>query len=400
MIAKITRGHDMAGAVKYLFGKGKANEHTNPHVVAGDGGLSVESGRVLSDEEVRELATEMDLPRAIFETEVPDGNVWHLSLSTRDSDRALSDAEWGEIATSTMDAMGFSEANGKAQCSWVAVRHGVSVAGNEHIHLVASLVRDDGTKASVWRDRVTMSKVCADVEQRYGLYVVEGRTTKGMPGLTRGELERTEREQTPEPVRTTVARRVREASVAAKDEAEFVRRLKGAGLVVCPRYADGGKATVVGYAVGVKGNLTADGTQITFGGGKLGADLTLPRLRQYWESTPDDREAAVAQWGAARPLVKGGRETSRVAASEWQGMAASVERTNARLQWSRSRTGLPGQGQHEELRAPSLRGRGGSRMEGLGRWPTQLMRWRGQRRWRLMGRSQRPARQPPTGGRR
>ena len=33
----------------------------------------------------------------------------------------------------------------------VAVRHGVSRAGNDHIHIAVNLVREDGTKASVWR---------------------------------------------------------------------------------------------------------------------------------------------------------------------------------------------------------------------------------------------------------
>lgn len=185
MIAKITRGHDMAGAVQYLFGKGKANEHTNPHVIASHDGVYTDRDRPLSAEEVRALGEELDLTRVVSGTEVGDGHVWHLSLSTKDSDRSLSDAEWGEIATSAMDAMGFTDATGKAPCPWVAVRHGVSQAGNEHIHIVVSLVRDDGTKASVWRERVTMSKVCAEIEQRYGLYVVEGRWRRGSPTANR-----------------------------------------------------------------------------------------------------------------------------------------------------------------------------------------------------------------------
>ena len=34
MIPKISRGSDPAGLVKYLFGKGRHNEHANQHLVA------------------------------------------------------------------------------------------------------------------------------------------------------------------------------------------------------------------------------------------------------------------------------------------------------------------------------------------------------------------------------
>ena len=57
-----------------------------------------------------------------------------------------------------------------------------------------------------------------------------------MPGLSRVELERTARAQWAEPPRITLARLVREASVASKDEAEFVRRLRGSGALVRPAF--------------------------------------------------------------------------------------------------------------------------------------------------------------------
>ena len=34
MIAKATRGHSGAGLVRYLFGAGRAEEHSDQHVVA------------------------------------------------------------------------------------------------------------------------------------------------------------------------------------------------------------------------------------------------------------------------------------------------------------------------------------------------------------------------------
>ena len=48
--------------------------------------------------------------------------------------------------------MGFTEASGKAPCRWVAVRHGLSKNGNDHVHIAVSLVREDGTKAMTHND--------------------------------------------------------------------------------------------------------------------------------------------------------------------------------------------------------------------------------------------------------
>ncbi len=84
-----------------------------------------------------------------------DASVWHCSLSLRAEEGALTDQQWGDIANDFVDAMGFTEASGKAQCRWAAVNHGTSENGNHHIHLAVSLVREDGTKASTHGDYKT-----------------------------------------------------------------------------------------------------------------------------------------------------------------------------------------------------------------------------------------------------
>jgi hypothetical protein len=116
--------------------------------------------------------------------------------------------------------------------------------------------------------------------------------------------------------------------VASKDEAEFVRRLRGSGALVRPRFESGGEEAVVGYSVAIR---SADGEKpIWFGGGKLAKDLTLPSLRQYWEASAVDRKAAVAEWRAARSTFRG-REAVRGDPADWQRAVASMERTLEKL---------------------------------------------------------------------
>jgi hypothetical protein len=165
-------------------------------------------------------------------------------------------------------------------CTQVVHGHENSANGNQHIHIAASLVRVDGSRVDIWQSKRTLSRECAELERTYGLTIVEGREGGGMPGLSRAELEQTAREKWAEPPRVTLARIVREASVASESEAEFVRRLRGSGALVRPRFESGGQEAVVGYSVALK---TGDGDKrIWFGGGKLARDLSLPNLRHYW----------------------------------------------------------------------------------------------------------------------
>ena len=245
--------------------------------------------------------------------------VWHMSLTNPGGDRVLSDEEWARIAQGAMDAMGLTEASGRAPVRWVAIRHGLAAGGNDHLHVAVSLVREDGTKPSVYRDYVKMSAFAAEMEHEYGLTTVVGRKSSGLPGLTRAEIERARRDGSPEPDRTRLARVVREAAIDNQDEAEFVRRLRQAGVSVRPRFAEGGREQVVGYSVGLPGH---DGTTIWFGGGSLAPDLSLPRLRSFWEATPQATRAAVAAWqGAKSPR---GRETRSVSGPEWTKRAAAA----------------------------------------------------------------------------
>ena len=241
MIGKITKGSSGRALIRYLFGPGKANEHTDQRVVASGLAVGMEEGRPLTPAEIAGLGAAIDSANDRFETNPPGGHIWHVSLSIPRADRPIVDDEWAEMAQRVMSALGFEA---RRRCSprpgW---RSGMGPAhnGNQHLHIAASFVRMDGRQVNIWQDRKTLSRVCAEIEHTYGLSVVEGREGKGMPGLSRAELERTAREHLAEPPRITLARMVREASVASKDEAEFVRRLRGSGALVRPRFETGGQ---------------------------------------------------------------------------------------------------------------------------------------------------------------
>lgn len=285
MIAKVTRGQGPSGAVRYLFGPGREAEHTDPHVVAASASLRVEAGLRPDKAELEELAAAMGLPSTLFGTEVAGGPAWHLALSTKGKvDRDLTDTEWAEVAREAMCRLAFDGSDGQAPCRWVAVRHGRS---------------HDGKVARTANDFRRLSRLCADMEARYGLSAVEGRPKKAaMPGLSRAEAEKAKRTKRAEPEREELARVVRRAATVATSEAKFVRLLRDPGLAARPRYDRSGAHRVTGYAVA---EAPSDGgVAVFFGGGKLGRDLSLPALRAP-AAPAGQRRKAGRQPGGFRP---------------------------------------------------------------------------------------------------
>lgn len=351
----ITRGGQIGGLLVYLAGAGRSNEHTEPHLIAGDPAIMAMHGdSVLDRNTALAVAASLDAPRRAFEVEVlrsvraadPDtglvvdrkvaGDVWHCSLSLRAEEGQLSDETWGAIAQEFIDRMGFTETIGKADCRWVAVRHGLSTNGNDHVHLAVSLVREDGTKATTHNDFRRAQDTCQELELVYGLEVLESRGIGlGERGVKPAERERATRTHQVEVAAHRLERTVRAAGTAAVDEGEFVRRLRRGGILIRPRFAAGRDDVIAGYSVAIR--PPAGENPVWYGGGRLARDLTLPRLREGWPDRPETAQAGVAEWRATaknpwryRPVAPG-REETLPAPELWQQYSDEIGQLRAQL---------------------------------------------------------------------
>jgi hypothetical protein len=101
---------------------------------------------------------------------------------------------------------------------------------------------------------------------------------------SRAEQEKAQRDGQQEAPRVTLKRAVSTAAAGASSEQEFFGRLAVAGVLVRKRLSARDPGGITGYAVSLLGDTTAKGVPVWFGGGKLAADLTLPRLRRRWGS--------------------------------------------------------------------------------------------------------------------
>ena len=317
MIPNIVTGGDTGGLMRYLVGPGRANEHENPHVIAGSRDIVRKWGdwETISISQASEIATRLDAymhETGTFPTgkvrrfnpatgqvewngEIEATHVWHCSLSLSPEEAALGDEVWGRIAADFMDTMGFTGSDGKAPCRWVAIHHGSAKNGGDHIHIATTIVREDGTKWSPWYDQRRAQKECNVLEHRYGLLVVEsrehGRGSRCDSAAAQNAAKRAGASRTD---RAVLEERLRAAATAAASEADFVRRARRLGVRLHPRFARGRTDIVVGYSAALR---TEDGQQPRWwGGGRIARDLTLTQLRTRWQDTPSSALEAVEAW--------------------------------------------------------------------------------------------------------
>lgn len=322
MIPNIVTGGDTGGLMRYLVGPGRANEHENPHVIAGSRDIVRKWGdwETISVSQADEIATRLDAymhETGTFPTgkarrfnpatgavewngEIEATHVWHCSLSLSPEEAALGDEVWGRIAADFMSEMGFTGSDGKAPCRWVAIHHGSAKNGGDHIHIAATVVREDGTKWSSWYDQRRAQKACNVLEHRYGLLVVEsrehGRGSRCDSAAAQNAAKRAGASRTD---RAVLEERLRAAATAAASEADFVRRARRLGVRLHPRFASGRTDIVVGYSAALR---TEDGQQTRWwGGGRIARDLTLTQLRTRWQDTPSSALEAVEAWKGHYP---------------------------------------------------------------------------------------------------
>ena len=304
------RGALIGGLIRYLYGPGKHEEHTNPRLVAawqGSGDLhtleptTTPTGR----RDVRALVALLEDP-LLAADHAPAKPVWHLSLRLAPTDRTLSDAQWGHIAAEVMAHTGLARHDDPDAIRWIAVRH-----GPDHIHIAAILVRQDGRTETAFRDYLRARAAARDIEQRYRLHQTAPADRTAVRRPTSTETRKATRQRRSEVPRDQLRRDVRHAAAAASTEDEFFGLLQESGVIIKLRHSQHNINQVTGYAVALPDATTAGGDPIFYSGGKLAPDLSLPRLCHRWQpatgpvwSTPTNAAARGQAYAYAAEQVR------------------------------------------------------------------------------------------------
>ena len=303
MIADCGRGSNVGGLIRYLYGPGETNEHTNPRLIAswlGDDPAVVArlepGGAGAQGRDCAALSAQLRYPVDTFGG--PDQYVWHVPIAVAADEGALTDAQWALAARRVLERTGVARAADPAACRWVVVHHGLSAAGNDHVHLVATLVRQDGRTEKAWNDWPRSRAAVMEVEAKLGLRPTSGRDRTADKAVSRAEVQKAARAGAAEPARAWLRREVRTAAAMSTSRADFTARLEAAGAAVRWRESTVRAGELTGYAVGRPGDVTSEGEQVWFGGSKLAPDLALPRIEARWREggTPSTH-------GSGRPAV-------------------------------------------------------------------------------------------------
>ncbi|MGW7517787.1 relaxase/mobilization nuclease domain-containing protein [Streptomyces sp. NPDC054796] len=301
MVPDISLGGRTYGLLAYLYGPGRRDEHADPHLVASwQPGLAPDLGRDPAAT-LKELQERLDLPvQAVPEHRRPKRHVWHCPVRTDPGDRHLSDAEWAEVARRVVAATGIAPEGDEQGCRWIAVRH-----ADDHIHIVATLKRQDGRSPRRHDDFNRAQAECRQIEKDFGLRQLNPGDGTGAQRPTSAERAKAERAGHRATARELLRDHVRQALAGAADEAEFFDRLAEAGVRIDRRLAPSGD--VLGYKVALPGDRNRAGEPVWFSGSRLAPDLSLPKVRRRLTA---DEEAD--QRPADHPSRPGGLAPARV----------------------------------------------------------------------------------------
>ncbi|MFJ2416325.1 mobilization protein [Streptomyces brevispora] len=267
--------------IAYLFGKGRSNEHTDPHLVASWNGFAPDPGRSphRNPKDVQaQLVAQLDQPVKMLGDKAPRDTVWHCPVRAAPEDPILSDGQWADIARRMVAAAGIAPEGDEEACRWVAVRH-----ADDHIHIAATLVRHDGRRPERGYDQRAVQREARSIEVDYGLRRLKPGDGTGAKRLTSKEHFKAKRLGQGAAARDVLRLRVRRAVAAASDEAEFFALLESTGVAV--RFKRGPSGDALGCNFALPYDTNDEGEPVFYAGSTLAPDLSLPKIRKSLATT-------------------------------------------------------------------------------------------------------------------
>lgn len=318
MIAKITHGRSASRALAYDHGPGRADEHRNPHRVAGN--IAGRDWRVRAhtmqrfisahqntrhdrqqNTKTRNVASREDQRRSGRNDRAAgkgERGVYRIALANPKTDRVLSDQEWRQIADKFVER--FSGRDGAQMGPWEATRHDA-----HHIHLTISKYGYDGHRMSESHDYRRVAQICRELEAEHGLTNAAARGGRGS-GRVRADKEhaaraagRGEPPKDRDWLRQTVSGVLRDGG--------GIDDLRAAGVEVKLNRASTGRVSGISYARipeearapneqqgqdrhGDHGVQRDGDTQIWFKGSQLGKAYSWNQVRQHLEHERTDHQ--------------------------------------------------------------------------------------------------------------
>jgi len=250
MIGKISKGSGFRGCLYYVLGR------TGAEII--DTNMDGDSPRSLANE----FAISRQLRPKLNQV------VCHVALSLRPEEH-LNNASWQIAIAQYLKEMGFTNNQ------YVAVKH-TDKENHEHIHLVTSRVRMDGSVVSDSWDWTRSQDVIRKLEQNFGLAAVPSSWECDRQEQTKSQIDK-ELETGKATVKRQLADKIDTTLVNTTSLPDFIEQLNLEGIEVRVDRDRRGKPKGIAYKL--------DG--VSMAGSSVGKAYSLPRILKRISSTPE-----------------------------------------------------------------------------------------------------------------
>jgi len=199
--------------------------------------------------------------------------VCHITLSISPNE-SLSDESWTQIIDRYFQEMGFTNN------FFVAVKH--NDKNHEHVHLVTSRIRFDGSVVSDSWDMIRSQKVIRQIEQDFGLTPVKNSWESDRQAPTISQIHK-ELETGIPTVKKQLADTIDRALAKVTSMPELLQQLERDGIEV--KISRDRQYTPTGISYQLDG--------VSMAGSHVGSAYSLPKIRKRLESKSNQQEDAV-----------------------------------------------------------------------------------------------------------
>ncbi|WP_435647803.1 hypothetical protein [Kitasatospora purpeofusca] len=173
MIAHLQRATSTAALIPALYGNDAPRNRLRPRLIAADYRSADKQLPLLSGPEEVLREGVLDAPAARIGPRAPERPVWMCSVRSDPRHPDLTDAQWADVARRLVSATGLAPVGDPDGSRWVAIR-----TLDRSVHIVATVVREDGSVRSTYRDAFHAQAECNRIATDLG------HLTRPTPSLT------------------------------------------------------------------------------------------------------------------------------------------------------------------------------------------------------------------------
>ncbi|MFJ6381377.1 hypothetical protein ACIQI7_15460 [Kitasatospora sp. NPDC092039] len=163
MIAHLQRAATTAALIPTLYGLDDPRGRLRPRLIGADYRGADKQLPLFGDPQEVLGGGVIDTPALRIGARAPERPVWMCSVRSDPRHPDLSDAQWADVARRLVSATGLAPAGDPAGCRWAAIRN-----GDRSVHVVATVVREDGYIHSTYRDPFHVQAECTRIAAELG----------------------------------------------------------------------------------------------------------------------------------------------------------------------------------------------------------------------------------------